>query len=68
MRVKVRRKEAKEGRDKRKKGREERQWNRRSEISQTSLTDLYIVPNFNSKVVLELASEVQVDSHYQVGG
>ena len=33
-----------------------------------SLTDLYIVPDFNSKVVLELASEVQVDSHYPVGG
>ena len=32
-----------------------------------SLTDLYIVPDFNSKVVLELASEVQVESHYQVG-
>ena len=33
-----------------------------------SLTDLYIVPDFNSKVVLELASEVQVESHYPVGG
>ena len=59
MRVIVKRKEAKEEREKRKKGREERQWNTRSII----LTRLYIVPDFDSKVILKLASILQVQSH-----